>query len=419
MTNMVGGWMRRHPAGFVFITSLLGFALFNVLPLFREAGHIAQHGPYHTHVLLADAFLDGRLTFLDKAYKDMAEFEGKLFSPFPPFPAILLTPLVAVFGTSLPITLVTPFLGALVGVALFRFLAAMGMRNDVSLWSTFAFLFGTVFWFTVRTPIDTCLAHILATGLIFSALDAAARQRAAWFIGLAIGAAFLCRQLTVFALPLAWVLLMRPPEGGFAWKNARFIAQTVPGLALALIGYLVYNFIRFGDPFNAGYAYIHEPDWYGSRMEKWGITHWMYIPSNAVRLFLQGFVIEWVDTDRMIPTMSDGGTSLTFASPFVFFALRGAFPRAAGINLAGWTGIAIIMLGVLMNKNGMGGWQINGMRYALDFLPLVMVFAANGMNRLADSPYRALWKAAILYAVTLNLIAIGLTYVPKIITAFH
>jgi hypothetical protein len=62
----------------------------------------------------------------------------------------------------------------------------------------------------------------------------------------------------------------------------------------------------------------------------------------------------------------------------------------------------------------MGGWQINGVRYALDFLPVLLVFAARGLQREADTPYAVIWKGAIVYAIALNVLAIGIHYLPKI-----
>jgi len=407
----------RHPALAVFLVSALVFGVFNVLPVLREAGHIAEHGQVHTHVRLAAEMLQGRVEFHEAFYKDIADFHGRFYSPFPPFPAFFLMPLVALFGVNLPTMLLTPLLGALAGTALFRLLRALGIRTDVSAWATAGFLFGTAFWLVVRFPFDTYFAHVLATALVFLALEAAAAHRSGAWVGLAMGAAFLCRQLTVLALPFAWLLMLRPGEPLLSRRFLKAVLASVPALALALGIYLYYNWIRFGNPLDCGYAYIPEYSWYLSRLDKWGVQSLAYVPSNFVRLFLQGFVIEFNDPDLMIPDISRAGTSLTFASPFLFFAFRNRFRDRPLLDWTAWGGIGLCALAVMMNKNAMGGWQINGMRYALDFLPVLAVLAARGMQRDADTPWRRVWQGAIAYAIGLNLLATALYYLPKLLGA--
>ena len=407
---------ERYPCIAVFLVGLLIFGLFNILPFLKESGHIGRAGAYHTHVRLAAALIDGRIEFDSLFYKDIAIYQGHYYSPFPPFPAAFLIPFVLIFGQGLRTMLLTPLLGALTGVILFRMFRKLALSTMVSSWATIAFLFGTVYWLMIREPLDTYFAHVMATGLVFLAIEAAASGRSGVVIGLYIGCAFLSRQLTVLALPFVWVLMLERDATGTPLHRLRPLLATVPGLALCLGLYLSYNAIRFGDPLNCGYDLIVEPGWYGTRMARWGVHHWSYIPSNFVHLFLQGFSVVFNDPHRMIPEMSPSGTSLTFASPFLFLALRGAFTKHPLLNATGWAGIALCTVAVMMNKNAMGGWQINGVRYALDFMPVLLVFAARGMQHTVDSPIRRIWQGAIVYSVALNVLAIGVHYLPRIAT---
>lgn len=406
----------HRPALTVFLVSALVFGVFNVLPVLREAGHIAEHGQVHTHVRLAAEMLQGSVEFHEAFYKDIADFHGRYYSPFPPCPAVFLMPLVAVFGVNLLTMLLTPLLGALAGAALFRLLRALNIRPAVAAWATAGFLFGTVFWLVVRFPFDTYFAHVLATILVFLALEAAASRRSGAWVGLYMGAAFLSRQLTVLALPFVWLLMLLPGEPLFSRRFFKAVLASVPALALALGLYLYYNWVRFGNPLDCGYAYIPEYSWYLTRLDTWGVQSLAYVPSNFIRLFLQGFVIEFNDPNLMIPDISRAGTSLTFASPFLFFAFRNRFRDRPFLDLAAWGGIALCALAVMMNKNAMGGWQINGMRYALDFLPVLAVLAARGMQRDTDTPWRRAWQGAIVYSIGLNLLATALYYLPKLLS---
>ena len=48
--------------------------------------------------------------------------------------------------------------------------------------------------------------------------------------------------------------------------------------------------------------------------------------------------------------------------------------------------------------------QENGIRYALDFIPMLMVLVALGIQRVESK----IWKAAIVYSISLNLLAFSL-----------
>src|SRR5271170_3743220 len=65
---------------------------------------LGEHTPYNHYALLADAWLHGRqdLAHGPPAYamnNDFAEYNGKTYISFPPFPALLMLPLVKVAGS--------------------------------------------------------------------------------------------------------------------------------------------------------------------------------------------------------------------------------------------------------------------------------------------------------------------------------
>lgn len=395
-------------------TVLLGLYLFNLLPTLKEVRHAREHGAKNSHIRLAESFLQGRVDYDEHFYKDIAVFEGRYYSPFPPFPAVFLTPWVALLGPELPTMLLTPLLGALTALLLFELLRRLGVTLRTSLWATVAFVFGTVYWLMIREPYETYFAHVIGVLCAFSGLLLAHHQRHGVVIGFLLGAACLSRQLLAFCIPVAWVFLLEhrdaSPPHRTRWRQ--FTATGI-GLATCLFALLAYNYVRFGDPLEGGYRFIHEPGWYGTRLERWGVFHPAFMPSNFLRLFLLGFVIEFPDPHAMIPAMGTAGTSLTFASPFLFYAFWGRFADRRVLNWTGAACIILCLLVVLMNKNAMGAWQINGMRYALDFLPLLVLFAAHGMDRFRHPPYALLWKAAIVYAIVLNLLAIAIWYVSR------
>jgi predicted neutral ceramidase superfamily lipid hydrolase len=107
-------------------------------------------------VRLADAFLHGRLYLLDNPswLNELIPFAHGFYVVYPPLPAFLMTPLVAVFGLDLNQTLVSLFFGS------FTVVLAYVVARDVSknqtkeyksnestyLWAAALFGFSTIFW---------------------------------------------------------------------------------------------------------------------------------------------------------------------------------------------------------------------------------------------------------------------------------
>src|SRR4051812_17010002 len=86
------------------VTAALIYALATALFLATTASErLAGHTPYNHFALLADAWLHGRLDLggPPPAYtgnNDFASFDGHWFVSFPPFPAVLIAPVVKLAG---------------------------------------------------------------------------------------------------------------------------------------------------------------------------------------------------------------------------------------------------------------------------------------------------------------------------------
>ena len=379
--------------------------LFNAPQAFRDPG-------FNTAVRLADSFLHGRLDVdVPEDPVDVIEYHGLHYVPFPPAPALLLVPFVLAFGAGLNPLWLAPPLGALTAWVLFRLYRKISGDDELSLWLAAAMVFGTAYWLCVRYVFDTDLAHMVAVlAVSLALLECFGRQRG-WIVGLCIGVACASRQLTIFVAPFCFALLLFRPTAA-APLPRRLLSCFGAGvsLGLVLLGLLWYNWARFGSPFEDGYAWVIEETWYAIRLEKWGNFNWRYVPSNFLRMFVMGFSIDFRPPDYMVPSMSPWGTSITFASPFIFFAFRGRLDAPAWLNALGWLCAGTILAALLMHKSAGGGWQINGMRYALDFFPIVGLYAAMGMKRHGDAGGVRLRNALVAYSILLNLAAIAITH---------
>lgn len=364
-----------------------------------------EHGDTHNYLHQAVAFTKGSVS-LETRVDDVAEKDGKYYVAHPPFPALVLMPFAFVFGTAMKTLLITPFLGALGALVAYRLARKNGVSSDTARWASAGLVLGTSYLLCLTLPVDTYFAHCCAMLFALIALNEAFGRQRGLLVGFALGFAILSRQLMASTVPVAWaalILLGRDRRG--IRSGLQSACATLVGLAVCTGFYLWLNSVRFGNSFDLGYDYIREGGWYAYRKVLWGDFNWVYVPSNLIRMFLMGFDIEFQPPSYMVPRMGTFGSSLTFSCPFIFYALRGRISGGRVLNLVAWTSICLSCLAVLLHRSALGGWQINGLRYTLDFMPMLFIFIALGLERLRGTCWGQAGNYLIVYAIALNLIA--------------
>ncbi|MCB0228625.1 MAG: hypothetical protein KDH90_05750, partial [Anaerolineae bacterium] len=184
--------MTSRPYRTLLLLYLAGLAVYGLL-----AGPRLVARPPHEHIALAEALLHGRLDIAQPlaSFLDLAEFDGRWFVPYPPAPAALFLPAVAVFGRTiyhgvLHVALAAAILPAFY-LALRRFTSETEHSEHERLWLVALLAFGT--------PIAALAvnSNVYYTGqiaaVVFSCLYLAAawRGRQPVWAGLALGAAYL------------------------------------------------------------------------------------------------------------------------------------------------------------------------------------------------------------------------------------
>src|SRR6185312_12239945 len=143
--------------------------------------------------------------------------------------------------------------------------------------------------------------------------------------GLALAAALLCRQMSVFYAPLLLLIALPHGEPLLQLDRRRLRMALAIGIPVAgaILCYLAYNAWRFGNPFESGYRYIVFTDPNGVLKNRWdehGLWSVVYVPYNLVYLMLQGFHADFAPPARLRVTGLDpGGTSILAASPWLIF----------------------------------------------------------------------------------------------------
>ncbi len=371
-------------------------------------GFAGHHTPFNHFALLADAWAHGRLDLggpppdytqgNDFAVFDDAHGEPRVHVSFPPFPALILLPFVAVAGApeKVPDGLVFLLLAGVGPAALFLALERLrdlgrslrDEREDIGLALLFAL--GTVYWFTAVQGTVWFAAHVVGVACCAIYLRASIDAEHPLVAGLALGLGVATRTPLLFALPFfAAELHFRGRRGGRSpWRAiGRFAAPF--GVVLALIAW--HNAIRFGDPFEFGHRHLVIA--WSARIEKWGLFSTHYLGRNLAVL-LGGTPFGGGAGKSM--QIGGHGLALWITSPFLLW-LAAPRPRraarATAIALAG-TALLVALPSVLYQNSG---WLQFGYRFSNDFAPMLILLLALVRPRLGP-----VFLAAAAFAIAVN-----------------
>jgi len=317
---------------------------------------------------------------------------------FPPFPALALLPVVAVFGYDTNDVLITVLVGGLNAVLMLWFLQLLvvrghskrSTRDNVML--TLAFALGTVTFFSsVRGEVwFTALVFGVAVnlGFMLAALD----LKHPIVAGVMLGCAFATRTPILFCGAFfAWQLLFKDNKWDLGrWREilTTGIKFAVPLLAI-LIALAWYNKARFGDPGEFGHAYLQGSAY--DRVRDHGMFSFTYLNRNLLSALV---AMPRFTTDSPFVMVSNHGLGLIFTTPLFLFLL---WPREKpGLRWALWAAIAAAAIPGLFYQNT--GWIQFGFRFAMDYMPYMFALLAIGGRPLGRTA-----TALIIFGIIVNL----------------
>ena len=428
-----------------FLLALLLYSLAAGPTLFRQS--VAPH-----YVYLADALLHGRLDVAQPPTSyDMLVVDGRNFVAQSPMPAILLMPVVALFGKGASDVLFSVIVGAL-NVGLVQ---SMFKRR----WLTLLFAFGTPHLYLAALGSTWFTAHVVAIffGLLAvrEALGLATEtwrthsdssissvpSVSPWFHWLLSGLWLACAGFSrpsllfgaVFFLVLIWlngwkrsVAVHTPRHAGAGRISSRLRVLVVErrlmvdwrsfvsfstAVALGVAAHGVYNAARFGQATDFGYQYVVGAPNITSTYLHYGGFNPRFAPCNLFVSILNppevsgsvppilydvcGYLLEGVNlSDPSTPIAPNPlGMSLFVTTPafVVLFAAR----RREPTTLAAWIGLLATMIPLWMYHNT-GSLQF-GYRYWMDAAPMWLLLLAEPLRR-----FETFARVLILVSVAIN-----------------
>ena len=419
-------------------------ACFVLYSLSRPAWQVV----YNHFVWQADAFLHGQASIPypvaatptspgNDFFNDVAPVvdaagnqTGRGMIPFPPLPAVVLLPFVAIWGMATDQAFLAVVLGALdVGLA-FWLLGRVPIRPRLRAALTVFLGAGSVLWYASSLGTTWYLANVVALGLtlvaVAIALDAddrwAALDRSAprplldWrqiLAGFLLGLAVTSRLTVGFG-----VVFLVLVGGGGSWT--RRAAGAALGIAIPVGVLLAYNLAVSGTLFNPVYEALYRYEVWAypdlNYHAAWSLQDIRYIPQN-LGIMLLGPPDVMPACDPGVPreiwsaagcswlVPRPVGMSLLVTSPAWLLA-GAAAPLLRDRRVAGGL-LATLVIAVVNLMHFSQGWVQFGYRFSLDFTPFLLIPVALGTERLlAGRGHGAAWGGVLVAGLIVVSVAV-------------
>ncbi len=332
---------------------------------------------------LADAFLHGRY-WLDEAPSWLNELipagDGRWYVAYPPMPAVLALPFVAIFGREFPAQVYSSLYAGLATGVVYLVLGRLGLalrvRDRLALSTVFAF--GTCFWYVAISGSSWYFAHVSAVLLLAMATLSALTRKPAWIAGLLLGLAALSRLPTGLALPFVLAAQLGFP-GWSALRSmdkGRLLRTTVVfglGLAVPAAIYIGFNLLRWGTLTDQAYTRIpgvlEDPIYV-----EHGILSLWYIPRNLFAILFRSW--NYVDEFPFLQP-SWWGLGIFLTTPLFLWLLKARIRTP----MVGWSLLGVVIVSLPIITHGNVGITQFGYRFSLDFQLLLFAILATVVAR--------------------------------------
>lgn len=347
-----------------------------------------------THFILqAQAWLHGHLDIGSDHIHDTILVGGKVYSVFPPLPALMMLPLVAIMGKTFSDVWFTWVFAALNIILLFRTLEVMRAHGITkrtlleNLILAITFGFGTIaLWMSLGGEVWFTAQVISIFGILITLHSALSRR---WPLAtLGVGMVMLTRTSEVLIGIVPLVVYLHDLGVGRRiqqhwhvlpqrWPSIRELAVTLAPFVVALLIFLLHNKLYFNSFFGTGYDIQQRQDY---PEVQYGLVSWHYIWPNFVVDFLSFPNFSFSNHFDLHPQlnlyMRGMGTSIFFSTPLLaifLFAPQGKTSQTWLRNTF-WATIALLLLPVLLYSYE--GWNQVGARYLLPLYPLLFLLLA-------------------------------------------
>lgn len=327
--------------------------------------------------LLSESLLRGKLYFLREpvgGWIDTTFSNGQHYWPSGPFPIIFLTPFVFVFqklGIFFYQGYIQPFLVAGVFFLVYKIANKSGYLSEDSFYWAFAFCFSTVFLNVALWPAPWGFAQVLTTLLLFLVIYGYLKSWPLLIQGVLTGATVASR-FAVVGTSLFFILTIMLSKNMPLKRKLRdlfiFLIPVIGSFSLIC----VYNYIRFGNFFDNGYANQILTNENLEKARDYGLFNLIHMPGNLYYFLLSSPLPVYKDKISHVLTFpyiraNPWGMSIFITSPIFlklfFLKYKDLISKIVILT------VVVISIPIFLYYGV--GWRQAGYRYSLDFLPFL------------------------------------------------
>lgn len=369
-----------------------------VICIFTIISTLKLERPQQQFLYQAENFLVGRIDFDTTKYSDLdtaySATNNEYYWPLGIFPSIIMLPVALLnkyFGTSLLQNHVTLIIALLQTLAFYLLLDKFSHSKLQRLALALLLNLASNLCLGLLVPDSWYFAHNIAFMLAsFSLYFFHQRQNYA-VTGILLALIILTR-LTAGLIIIYFIahLIINTPKSP---KLNKLLALTFP-VALVVCWQAYFNFVRFGNPFETGYALanVHNSGLVDVR-NRYGLFNPIYIPFNLVLYF---FMPPAVETINNIPTLTFNwnGLSIFITTPILLISfLRNKLTRSEILQL-----ICFAIITLILSAHYTAGFMTYGPRYLLDALPLLLPLIFGTIVKLKPQHHKYMFALLIISA---------------------
>lgn len=325
---------------------------------------------------------------------------GRWYVSFPPFPAVLMMPFVAIWGLSFNDVAFTLVFTALNVPLLYRLLRRVQPQRTEWEHAVFALVygFGTLAWSCGIRGEVWFTAETIGVTLTLLYLHASLGARHPVLAGLAIGCGAITRTPLAFAA-IFFVFEALAPGGPVDWPTLRDPARwraAIPRLVPYLIAIVAVaipmaymNDVRFGSFSEFGHSHLYA-NRVNAQVQRYGLFHYAFLERNLHDAFTR---LPEIQFHPLRFGFNGEGMSLFVTTPLFFWLL---WPKQKPrLHRALWLTVAVVAIPGFFYQNS--GYYQFGFRFSLDYTPYLIVLLALGAR-----PLTGLFWLAGLAGVAVN-----------------
>ena len=281
----------------------------------------AGNTPFNYFTRLASAFLDGKYYLTEKPswLSELIPSGDKYYVVYPPAPAILLIPFVFVFGDNFPQQILAHLVGAGIILSTIKLALQVKKANRLAVWSGILAGFGSIVWYMSSAGSVWYLGQTVAALFLLLAINEALGKKRPILIGTLLSIAFFSRLNTIVTL-IFYAYLLRKEV-----KKVKYVLLLIFPIAMSSVLFGLYNYVRFGNPFENGYFLL--PEILNETGAPWfvkGVMSPYYIFDN-VKAALWSFPKLLDHLPFIQPSWS--GLAIWITTPAFIYALGGSKPK--------------------------------------------------------------------------------------------